>query len=196
MSTRKGNFVTAQEIVTATMQEALTIIEQKNPEYSESQKTNIAKLITASALKWNDLKVAIHQDSIFNLATILSFEGNTGVYQLYTYARLKSILTKNKKPTTESIDSQLLTEKEKTILRKLYLTPYQVQEAVTALEPHRICNLVYSIANDLNSWYASCNVTQEPDLERKVTLLAFCARSTEVLKIMNQLLGIEVAEQL
>lgn len=196
MSTRKGNFVTAQEIVMATMQEALTIIEQKNPEYSESQKTEIAKLITASALKWNDLKVAIHQDSVFNPATILSFEGNTGVYQLYTYARLKSILSKNKKPNTKSINSELLTEREKTILRKLYLTPYQVQEAVIALEPHRICNLVYSIANDLNSWYASCNVTQESDLERKATLLAFCARSSEILKTMNQLLGIEVAEQL
>jgi arginyl-tRNA synthetase len=196
MSTRKGNFVTAKDVIDSTLTEARTILQEKNPHIDPDLLETNSQAIARAALKWNDLKTAIHQDSTFDLDTILNFDGNTGVYQLYTYARLKSILAKNTVSESADIDSSKLSPAEITLLRKLYLAPNSVTEAIKHLEPQRITNTLFDIAQSINAWYGTVNVTREEDPIRKTALLAMCQRSCEVLAILNDLLGITVVTSL
>jgi arginyl-tRNA synthetase len=196
MSTRKGNFVTAKDVIDATLIEAKSILSEKNPEMDPDVLETNSQAIARAALKWNDLKSAIHQDSTFDLETILNFEGNTGVYQLYTYARLQSILSKNSEYDHTKVSALVLTPIEKELMRKLYVSTQAIVDAVENLEPQKVTNMLFGVAQSINSWYNTTNVTRETDEVRKHTLLALCERASEVLAITNELLGITVVKSL
>lgn len=197
MSTRRGNFVTAEDVIASTLSEAKTILKEKNPTISTDELDTNAQAVARAALKWNDLKTAIHQDSVFDLESLLSFEGNTGVYQLYTYARLRSILKK----TTLALQSNAvnvanLNTEEKTLLRQLYLLPLIVQEALEKREPHRLTNWLTKLTQSINSWYSRHSVSAEANPVRQSTLFALVARLTEGQKIALELLGITPVDTL
>ena len=196
MSTRKGNFVTAGSVIADTLAAAQKILKEKTPSIDTDVLTTNSEAITRAALKWNDLKTSLQQETKFSLESILNFEGNTGVYQLYTYARLNSILTKNSTESNGSVSANSLTPNELTLLRKIFLFSLTVEESLTSLEPHRITNSLYDLAQSANTWYSTTNVTHETDVNRKTTLLALCSRLTETLKAGNQLLGISTVSQL
>lgn len=96
MSSRKGNFVTARDILQQTQEEAYRVLSAKgiDNELSEAEKQEKAKKVAITALKWRILYKDIQKDSVLNIPEILNFTGNTGVYQLYTIVRINGILEK------------------------------------------------------------------------------------------------------
>ena len=94
MSSRKGNVLLLRDLVAEVESQARITIGLKSPDISVDVVDYRAVKLALSAIKWNDLKQSYDQDIVLDIPTILNFEGNTGVYQLYTYARLNSVLTK------------------------------------------------------------------------------------------------------
>ena len=188
MSTRKGNFLTAQEIIDP-------ILAKASEKLGETVNKNIARKVAIAAIKWADLSKDWISDAVFDAEKMLQFEGNTGVYQLYTIARLHSILRKNP-IENQGIDATSLNETEKEILTQIYGFELMVSQATDAMKPHQICNYLYSLASKLNSWYAKYQVSTEPNLIRKQTLLALCKKCTTHLTFALSLLAIEAVEEL
>jgi len=193
MSTRKGNFLTAKELMDTIFNKAKEVLEQKSSDYSQD---TIFK-VGIAAIKWFDLNRDSALDLTLNTDQILQFEGNTGVYQLYTVARLNSILKKN--PETNRIkelDLNKLNETEKLLLKKITTLPWILENITQIYKPHLLCNYLFELASEINSWYAKYSVSSETDLERKNNLLNLCNILKLHLISALSLLGIDSLEQL
>jgi arginyl-tRNA synthetase len=193
MSTRKGNFITAKSILDKVENIASDILKQKN----SSDQHNRSQVIALAAIKWFNLNRDIGQDSVLDIPSILKFEGNTGVYQLYTYARLNSILRKTSAENPQNqINWQLLNTDEQNILKLTYNLNYILDRICDNYKPHQLTTHLYDLATAINSWYAKYSVSDEKNLERKETLLNFCWQLKNYLKFSLDLLGIITLEEL
>jgi arginyl-tRNA synthetase len=148
-----------------------------------------------STLKWYDLARDSAGDIVLDIPKILSFEGNTGVYQLYTIARLNSILKKNS-TTDQNLNYDLLNPVEQKIIKACWLTPLVLDQISSSYKPHHLCNHLFEIATMVNSWYVETSVSRETQENRKQTLLNFCQQIQLHLKNGLELLGIESLEEL
>jgi arginyl-tRNA synthetase len=193
MSTRSGNFLTAKDLVNKVTDQAYKTLQEKaNSDQNLIQKS---KVVAIAALKWYDLARDSGADIVLDISKILSFEGNTGVYQLYTIARLNSILRKN--PTSDlNLNYDLLNPVEQKIIKACWLTPLILDQISDSYKPHHLCNHLFEIATMVNSWYAETSVSKETDENRKQTLLNFCQQIQLHLKQGLGLLGIESLAEL
>jgi arginyl-tRNA synthetase len=192
MSTRKGNFLTAKDLVSRVTVEANKTLQEKNSSNDLEYKT---KVVAIAALKWYDLARDSAGDIVLDIPKILSFEGNTGVYQLYTIARLNSILKKNS-TTDQNLNYDLLNPVEQKIIKACWLTPLVLDQISSSYKPHHLCNHLFEIATMVNSWYVETSVSRETQENRKQTLLNFCQQIQLHLKNGLELLGIESLEEL
>jgi arginyl-tRNA synthetase len=208
MSTRKGNVVSLRSLFQQVQAEAKENLAEKSSELSkiESKQNNSENIdqtkshkITVAALKWFDLARDSWGDMVLDIPQILKFEGNTGVYQLYTYARLKSILRKfealletNAKP----VNTETLNQSESLILQHIFMFSETLEQSVQTLKPHLIANFLYSLCDQINSWYNTTSILKEPDPIRQQTLLVLLQKASEQLKFGLDLLGIEVIEEI
>jgi arginyl-tRNA synthetase len=211
MSTRKGNVIPLRDLFSQVQSSALEVLSQKamdkNIELAELQQR--AKKVTVAALKWNDLKQFFEQDIIFDINQVLKFEGNTGVYQLYTYARLNSVRSKmsavelSKNHPQEGRHSQVeevlsanhnLLPSEKLILQQLWSVSEVLEQVCTKMEAHLLCNYLYEVCNNLNKWYNDTPILK--DTERAVVLALFLDKVLATLAFCLDLLGIEVLESM
>jgi arginyl-tRNA synthetase len=194
MSTRKGNFLTAQDLMNSIFDEAKKVLSQKGGQFS----SETIKKVGIAAIKWFDLNRDSKLDVVLNLDQILQFEGNTGVYQLYTIARLNSILEKNpinKNLKLENVEN-LLNNQEKMILKQTLTLPLLLDQISTNYKPHLLCNHLFEIANQTNSWYAKHSVSNETDQNRKQALLQLIQKIKNHLWFGLDLLGVEGVERL
>jgi len=176
--------------------------------------------ITLAALKWYDLNRSASENLVLNIGEILNFAGNTGVYQLYTFARIQNILKKcqiqenqknlgnqlekletekleeNVKKLETKIDLETLNLSEMVILKKLYLTEIILEKICVSFKPHLLCNHLFELCTLINSWYGNHSVATETNPKRYQTLLVFCAKISFYLRESLYLLGIEVLEDL
>ncbi|GAB4143321.1 MAG: arginine--tRNA ligase [Patescibacteria group bacterium] len=197
MSTRKGNILRAKDLINQIVDKAKTTLLEKNPETPNVQEKSIK--IAVAALKWFDLNRDTTADIILNIPQILAFEGNTGVYQLYTYARLRSILRKaNKEDLLESADDEdfNLNSDETQLLQQIYAFPEIVQEAALKFKPHLICTHLYDLATKVNQWYNSTSILKESDSIRRKALLKLVDLICANLAFGLDLLAIEVLEEM
>jgi arginyl-tRNA synthetase len=201
MSTRKGNILTASDLINQIIEEAKRVILEKNPEKIEVEQKS--KIIGVAALKWFDLNRDSSSDLVLDIPKILQFEGNTGVYQLYTYARLRSILRKelSSKSKVQSVEfkvqsEDLFNQAEKLIIQQMYTLPETLEKAVLSYKPHLICNHLYSLCDKINSWYNSTPILKEENEDRKTALLLLVEQMTDHIKFALDLLAIEVLEEI
>jgi arginyl-tRNA synthetase len=194
MSTRKGNFLTARDLVHKVESEAEKVLIAKN---SDPKK---AITVAMAALKWYDLAKDSLSEVVLDIPKILSFEGNTGVYQLYTIARLNSILDKVGELGDENFDNEMLNQvlnsDEKLILTQTKTLPLILENITKTYKPHLLCNHLYEVATKVNSWYAKYSVTSEKDLIRKKVLLKMCKYLKQHLILGLDLLAIDYLEKL
>ena len=210
MSTREGKFITAENILDQLVLEAKNIIETKQLEGGqapiESSQLDIrTKAISLAAIKWFNLSRDISSNSVMDMTAILKFEGNTGVYQLYTYARLDSILTKNKFYSEFNIQDyrdldiesiEKLNTLEKQLLTKTVYLNYILSKVAQSHKVHLLTNHLYELTTMINNWYAKHSVNGEKDTERKNSLLIMCHLLKSHLALGLDLLGIKVLEEL
>jgi arginyl-tRNA synthetase len=198
MSTRKGTVLLFETVKQLLEKEIEKVLIEKTPgvKINASFNQKVQKIAVA-ALKWQDLSKDREQDIIFDVKQVTKFEGNTGVYQLYTLARVANILVKNETSNKLEPESMiLLNDTEQEILKKMYQLPYVVMSANENLKPHILCNYIFEFSTLVNSWYAEFSVAREEDLSRKDALLHMCYRIKIHLSYCLTLLGIEPIESL
>jgi arginyl-tRNA synthetase len=188
MSTRKGLFVTAQNIITQVKQKVTEILETKNGN-TDSVTVHI---LAIAALKWYDLSKNCSSDVVLNMEEMLSFEGNTGIYQLYTIARINSIFDKIQTDVLPNFET--LNETEKLILAQIFGLSQTVERVATDYKPHYLCTNLFELCQNINSWYSKYSISQETNLTRQATMILMLQIAKENIKKSLTLLGIETLD--
>ncbi len=199
MKSREGTVVDADDLIQEMAQTAGTISEElgKLEGYSETEKQALYKTIGLGALKYYILKVDPQKRILFNPEESVDFQGNTGPFIQYTYARIQSILRKAKelgvKPTTQRAD---LHPKEKELLKLLQEYPDTVQLAAAKKSPALIANYTYELVKAFNSFYQQVPILGTASDDEKAFRVALSEQVGKVIKKGFGLLGIEVPERM
>ena len=195
LSTRSGNVIYAEEILHEAIDKIHEIIEEKNPDLPD--KETVSRQVGVGAIIFNDLYNQRIKDVIFNWDKILNFDGETGPYVQYTYARCASVLKKagiNDIP--EDIDYSVLTnEVTMNLLKDLMRYPQIVKDAAQKYEPFMISRFAVSIAQHFNKFYHDCKINVE-DEKIKNARLKVVKITMDTIKDALSLLGIECPEQM
>lgn len=195
MSTRKGNVVLLEEFMKEANEKARKGVLQRE-KLPEKELSHRAKVIGYGAIKYAILKVSPEKNVTFEWEHALAFEGDTGPYLQYAYARICSIIAKHDKKLKHDIDYILLKEEAETNIAKILSEfPNVVKEAEEGLKPSLIANYLYSLAKSLSEFYHSCNVLKEED-DLKNARLVLIDSVRQVLKNGLNLLGIDVLERM
>jgi len=181
MATRKGDFVLLEDFLEKAIEKA-----QKK---TKNKKT--AKTIALAAIKYSILRNAPSKNIIFNLDESLKFEGNTGPYLLYSYARASSIIRKSKKKT--NLKKENVSEKEIKLLKKINEFSLVLERANQRYAPNLLANYSYELAKAFNEFYHTEKVIKSEKEEFK---LAIIEKFRETLKESLSLLGINVLEKM
>ncbi len=192
MSSRKGNVVTGESLIRDTI--ALVSEKIKDREWDDEKKNKISEQVGVAAIKYSILKQSTGGDIIYDFETSISFEGDSGPYLQYSYARANSVLEKaaaeNILPDPHSNSIEVF-EVEKL----LYRFPEVVERSAGEYEPHYIANYLIEVARSFNSFYGNNMIVNKEDKNSgyKVALtFAFAA----VMKRGLHLLGIEAPEKM
>ena len=193
LSTRKGNMVLVEEVLAAAKEKVAKIIADKNPELAKAK--DVVNAVAIGAIKYFDLSHNRHSDIEFDWDKALDFEGNSGPYIQYSYARLASILRKVG-PTSYVLHSTSLTPTEREILFKISTFDEVVVDAMKEYMPNVLANYLYDLAGLINKFYHESPVIAEPDEQIKNSRLALINLSKNTLSKGLQLLGIDPLEEM
>jgi len=203
MKSREGTVVDADDLITEMTQTAANISRElgKLDAYSDEEKTALYKTIGLGALKYYILKVDPKKRILFDPEESVDFQGNTGPFIQYTYARIQSILRKAK--SIEELSNknikkvgEMLHPKEKELIKQLLLFPEIVMLAADQYSPAIIANYTYDLVKEFNSFYQQVSILGEEDLAIKSFRVELSAKVAEVIKTGFMLLGIEVPERM
>ncbi len=195
LSTRSGNIIYAEDILLEAISKIKEIIEEKNPDIPNKDET--AKKIGVGAVLFNDLYNQRIKDVSFKWEKLLNFDGETGPYVQYTYARCASILRKVTDFTPSiDIDCSLITESEAMdLLKEISRFPKVVFDASEKYEPSVVARFAVDVAQSFNKYYNACRINVEDEALRnaRVTLVYL---TKKIIKDALLLLGIECPEQM
>jgi arginyl-tRNA synthetase len=199
ISTRKGTTVSLKNLIDEAEKRALAIINEKNP--ALKSKEAVAKLVALAAIKYFDLSHNRRSEIIFTWEKALSFEGNTGPYLQYAYARIQSILRKSGDfdvvPGFSVAGSEkTLNEHELRVLRKLSQYPEVIEKVVQEYLPNMLCNYLFELSQNLNAFYETSPVIQETNPEIRQLRIQLITATAQVIRNGLYLLGIEAPEEM
>ena len=197
MKSREGTVVDADDLISDMAQTAKKISEElgKIDDFSEEEKEGLYKTIGLGALKYYILKVDPKKRILFNPEESVDFQGNTGPFIQYTYARIQSIL---RKAGTQTELSNLLElhPKEKELVKQLQLFPEAIQQAGVQYSPALIANYTYELVKSFNSFYQNVSILGTDNNEEKSFRIQLSKAVSDVIKTSFGLLGIEVPERM
>ena len=202
MKSREGTVVDADELMDKMIADAKEISKDKVNTLqgiTEEEANEIARKVGLGALKYFILKVDPHKNMLFNPAESIDFNGNTGPFIQYTYARIRSVLRKAETSDFRNIDmskSRNIEEKELALIQRLCEYPSVVRTAGEEFSPAILCNYAYALACDFNSFYHDLSILNEPDGQKKALRLLLSANVAKVLRSAFALLGIEMPERM
>ena len=192
MSTRQGKVIKLHDVLIETISLAKKYIKERNPNLDKADE--ISRQIGVGAVIFNDLKNYRTSDIEFNLENILKFEGETGPYIQYTYARINSLLS-HKKGIRINYNKMEINEYIWNIIFKLYNFPESIIDAKEKYDPSEIAKYVIDLAKDFNKFYAHEKIIDE-NLETTEFRLLICEIVAIVLKESMRILGIEVPNKM
>ncbi len=198
MKSREGTVVDADELMEEMTQTAREISEElgKLDGYSQQEKEELYRVIGLGALKYYILKVDPKKRILFNPEESVDFQGNTGPFIQYTYARIQSILRKADFGYDEVITRYDLDLKEKELIKQLQYYPEVVQQAAANYSPAMVANYTYELVKEFNSFYQNISILgADEELQRKFRV-QLAAKVGEVIKSSFALLGIQVPERM
>ena len=204
MKSREGTVVDADDLLLDMTNTAREISEElgKLEGYTDGEKEALFKTIGLGALKYHILKVDPKKRILFDPKESIDFQGNTGPFIQYTYARIQSILRKanfdhDAMSSVQSNSGEIpLNDKEKLVLKQLALFPEVVQQAADNYSPAIIANYVYDLVKEYNSFYQSIPILAAEDKNEKHFRVQLSNKTGEVIKNAFGLLGIEVPERM
>ena len=203
MKSREGTVVDADDLVAEMIGSARKMSEDKInklTDLSEDEANEIARIVGLGALKYFILKVDARKNMLFNPAESIDFNGNTGPFIQYTYARIRSILRKASEagisiPETLSAQTDL-SEKEISLIQMLADFPNVVKQAGSDYNPSCIANYCYDLVKEYNQFYHDFSILHEEDENKKTFRLVLSAEISKIIRTGMGLLGIEVPERM
>lgn len=202
MKSREGTVVDADELIAEMIADARKTSDElgKFDDMSAQEKQDIARIVGLGALKYFILKVDARKNMLFNPEESIDFNGNTGPFIQYTYARIRSIMRKAeaegiKLPQQLSTNAPL-NDKEIALIQKLNDYRAVVEQAGTDYSPSGIANYCYELTKDFNQFYHDYSILNANSEEEKTARLVLAANVAKTIKNAMQLLGIEVPERM
>ncbi len=200
MKSREGTVVDADDLMDEMANTAKSISEElgKLDGYSATEKEDLYTTIGLGALKYYILKVDPKKRILFDPKTSVDFQGNTGPFIQYTYARIQSIIRKADFDFNVSLDSKVLKlhPKEKAIIKQLEVFPEIIQQAATNYSPAIIANYTYDLVKEFNSFYQNVSILGEENLEKKQLRVQLSKKVADTIKLAFSTLGIQVPERM
>ena len=194
LSTRKGEVVLLDDLIRESVEKTLEVINEKNPELEN--KEEVAKKIGVGAVIFTYLKNSREKDIVFDWKEILSFDGETGPYVQYAYARAKSILRRAEGISKEADYSKLSSKEEFELVKTLDNFKNQILLALDKLEPSIVTRYTIEVAKAFNKFYNAHSILNLEDEVLKATRLKLVEASAQVIKNGLDLLGIDVVEKM
>ena len=201
MKSREGTVVDADDLMADMTQTAAAISEElgKLEDYNEEEKQSLYKMIGLGALKYYILKVDPKKRILFDPEESVDFQGNTGPFIQYTYARIQSILRKAESMGIDIKNHAEVSElqgKEKELIKQLQLFPDTIQLAADNYSPALIANYTYDLVKEFNSFYQQVSILGETNEEKRVLRVQLSSKVAEVIQDAFKLLGVEVPERM
>ena len=205
MKSREGTVVDADDLMAAMIADAYEASKErvKQTEMPEEEAREVARKVGLGALKYFILKVDARKNMLFNPEESIDFNGNTGPFIQYTYARIASILRKAKEQGIEvengkspSTWAGQLSAKETELIQKLNQFPAAVRQAGTDYSPSGICNYCYELTKAFNQFYHDFTILGEQDENLKLFRLSLAKAVAKVITLGMGLLGIEMPERM
>lgn len=198
MKSREGTVVDADDLIDDMAQTAKELSEDlgKLDGYTKSEKESLYNTIGLGALKYYILKVDPKKRILFNPAESVDFQGNTGPFIQYTFARIQSILRKDQNSSYSLPAVVEMHEKEKELIKQLQLYPEVIQQAAAGFSPALLSNYVYDLVKVYNSFYQSVPILAEIEADKRQFRVQLSLKVGEVIQSAFRLLGIEVPERM
>ena len=197
MKSREGTVVDADDLMELMVEDAYkTSMELgKFDDMTEEERREIARIVGMGALKYFILKVDARKNMLFNPEESIDFNGNTGPFIQYTYARIRSILRKAPSMTSPT-SSTSLSSKEIELIQKMSEFGAAVEQAGKDYSPSGIANYCYELTKVFNQFYHDFSILNEPDVQKKAVRLMLAKNVAKIIKNGMGLLGIEVPERM
>jgi len=202
MKSREGTVVDADDLIAEMIATAKETSKElgKLDGYSEEEANKVSEIVGLGALKYFILKVDPRKNMTFNPVESIDFNGNTGPFIQYTYARIQSVLRKaleQKIEIPENLDTSIsISEKEEDLIQTLELFKSIVKEAADSYSPALIANYVYDLVKEYNQFYHDCSILREENEELKKFRLTLSKNIGNVIKTAFSLLGIDVPDRM
>lgn len=203
MKSREGTVVDADDLIASMIQNARALSEDKVnklEDITEVEKNEIARIVGLGALKYFILKVDARKNMLFNPEESIDFNGNTGPFIQYTYARIRSILRKAAAQgiaiPTAVADNAPMNEKEIALIQKMNDFGAAVAQAGVDYSPSGIANYCYELTKEFNQFYHDYSILNADTEDEKTTRLVLAQNVAKVIKNGMELLGIEVPERM
>ncbi|WP_440069095.1 arginine--tRNA ligase [Tenacibaculum discolor] len=197
MKSREGTVVDADDLMDEMTNTAREISQElgKLEGYSTEEKEELYKIIGLGALKYFILKVDPKKRILFDPQASVDFQGNTGPFVQYTYARIQSILRKADFDYSAKVSVELH-EKEKELIKQLELYPEIIQQAANNYSPAIIANYTYDLVKEFNSFYQNVSILGEENQDKKTFRVQLSKKVADTIKSAFNLLGIQVPERM
>ncbi len=203
MKSREGTVVDADDLIDQMEQTAQEITENlgKIEALSKQEKTDLFKTIGLGALKYYILKVDPKKRILFNPEESVDFQGNTGPFIQYAYARIQSILRKAHQEhssllSEKPFENLTLTDKERALIKTLMQYPDKIQEAAAAYSPALVANFTYDLVKEFNAFYQNVSILGAEDNSLLCFRVDLADMVGQVIKSSCALLGIHVPHQM
>ena len=205
MKSREGTVVDADDLMEQMIKDAKEISKDKVntlPDITEAEANEIARKVGLGALKYFILKVDPRKNMLFNPEESIDFNGNTGPFIQYTYARIQSVLRKGSPTPNPSLigrganSPDTLNDKEVALIQRLTDYPATVKQAGDEFSPAVLCNYAYALAQEFNSFYHDYSILNEADEQKRNLRLLLSAEVAKVIKHAMALLGIEMPNRM
>lgn len=196
--TRTGGTVKLADLLDEAIERATVLINEKNTNLSDDEKTAVIEAVGIGSVKYADLSKNRTTDYVFDWDNMLSFEGNTAPYMQYAYTRIRSIFNKADVNPTALAEAkiQLSDEKERALAIKLLQFEEAVQTVGKEGTPHVLCAYLYELAGVFSSFYEHCPILNAEDENVKLSRLKLAFLTEKTLKQGLELLGIKTIEKM
>ena len=200
MKSREGTVVDADDLMDEMVNTARTVSAElgKLDGMTDEEINDIAEIVGLGALKYFLLKVDPRKNMLFNPKESIDFNGNTGPFIQYTYARIRSVLRRAAEAGMAIDDYSAVepNDKEISLIQHLADFPSVVAEAGRSFSPALIANYVYALAKEYNQFYHDCSILREENAEVRSLRLALCEATSRVIATGTRLLGMRVPERM
>ena len=197
LRTRAGDTTKLIDLLDEAVERAAAVVAEKNPDLPADVRNDVAHAVGIGSVKYADLSTDRIRDYTFDWDRMLSFDGNTAVYLLYAYVRVRGIFRTAEQTSRVGPGDVLVTEgEERTLALALLRFESVVRSVAESLEPHRLCNYLFDLAQAYTAFFEACPVLRAPSPALRQSRLALCELTARTLQTGLGLLGITTVEQM